>query len=269
MITTCKVLDLGQRDYRDTLDLQHRLLKERHSGSDEDYLLFVEHPPVLTVGRGGDGRNILANSEILDKKGVSIYEVERGGDITFHGPGQVVGYPIFDLNQHGNDLHRYLRNLEEVIIVTLERYGLKGKREKGLTGVWVDGEKVAAIGIAVKHWITFHGFALNVNTDLSYFDLISPCGISDRGVTSMERLKGSSLDMSDVKEKIVNGFAEVFGIHPHLLSSPIKGEELPTLLFLSRGEPSSGNQTTGRLERDHRTQSEKLTNILSPLMGES
>jgi lipoate-protein ligase B len=211
---TCKVLDLGQRDYGNTLDLQHRFLEEKHSGVEEDYLLFVEYPPVLTIGRGGDGRNILADFQILEKKGVSIYEVERGGDVTFHGPGQIVSYPIFDLNQHGNDLHRYLRNLEEVLIVTLGRYGIKGKREKGLTGVWVNGEKVAAIGIAVKHWITFHGFALNVNTDLSYFDLICPCGISDRGVTSMERLTGSSLDMLDVKEKIVEGFVEVFGMHP-------------------------------------------------------
>lgn len=214
MKTPCSILDLGRMDYNAALDLQHKRVDEKRNGREEDLLLFVEHPPVITVGRGGDGKNILVDSQTLHEKGVSLYEIERGGDVTYHGPGQIVGYPIFDLNRRGKDLHRFLRNLEEVLIQTLESYSLKGERVEGYTGVWVNGEKIAAIGVAVKHWITFHGFAMNVNTDLSYFSLICPCGINDKGVTSLEKLLGRSLDLEEVKERIVKGFEEVFSIHP-------------------------------------------------------
>ena len=199
MKISCSILDLGRMEYDTALSLQRHLIQEKRNGREEDILLFVEHPPVITMGRGGNGKNILVDSRTLSDRGVSFYEIERGGDVTYHGPGQIVGYPIFDLNRHGKDLHRFLRNLEEVLILTLETFGLKGRREKGMTGVWVNGEKVAAIGVAVKHWITFHGFALNVNTDLSYFDLICPCGIAERGITSLEKLLGRQVKLGEVK----------------------------------------------------------------------
>jgi lipoate-protein ligase B len=187
------------------------LVEARRRGEIEDALVFVEHPPVLTLGRGSKRQNILAEARALAEKGVGVHEVERGGDVTYHGPGQVVGYPIIHLADRGRDLHRYLRDLEEVVLRVVGSYGLEARRKEGLTGVWVGEEKVCAIGVAVKGWVTYHGFALNVNTDLSFFNLIRPCGIRDKGVTSLAKLLGQWVDPAEVKAKIAETFARVFG----------------------------------------------------------
>jgi lipoate-protein ligase B len=167
---------------------------------------------VITFGRAGRETNLLTDDESLKKSRVEVYYIERGGDVTYHGPGQLVAYPIFDLNYWKKDLHLFLRNLEEVIIQTLSEYGLKAERVKGLTGVWVKGKKVAAIGVAVKKWITLHGFALNVKTDLSYFRFIHPCGIVDKPVTSMQELLGGKVDLREVSKIVQEKFAGVFGL---------------------------------------------------------
>lgn len=168
-----------------------------------DLLLFVEHPHVFTLGKSGDSANLLdASAEFV--------KIDRGGDITYHGPGQVVGYPILDLDRHYTDIHRYLRELEEVIIRVCADYGITAVREPKLTGVWVDGAKICAMGIKCSRWVTMHGFALNVNTDLSYFGHIVPCGITDRPVTSLQALTGTSIPLAEVKERILVHFGEVF-----------------------------------------------------------
>jgi lipoate-protein ligase B len=171
------VSKLGRTRYADAWDLQRRLFDLRHDGLIDDVLLFTEHEHVYTIGKGGDANHLLASEEELLADGTEVFRIDRGGDITYHGPGQVVGYPIIDLNRYGPDIHRYLRSLEEAIILTLEQFGIEGGREEGMTGVWVGGEKIAAIGVKVSKWITMHGFALNVNTDLGKFERIIPCGI--------------------------------------------------------------------------------------------
>ncbi|MBO8140556.1 MAG: lipoyl(octanoyl) transferase LipB [Firmicutes bacterium] len=203
---------LGQWDYSAAWDLQARLVRARIGGQVPDLLLLVEHPHVYTVGRGGDGRHILWDEERLRKKGVDVYYVDRGGDVTYHGPGQAVGYPIVSLRGRGLDPHRYLRDLEEVLIRALAGFGIRGRRVEGLTGVWVDGAKVAAIGVRFTRAVTSHGFALNVNTDLSYFDGIIPCGITGRPVTSMQALLGRPVDMDAVCDALIASFSEVFGL---------------------------------------------------------
>lgn len=207
-----EVRRLGVVPYAEALALQRQLVEERRHGRIGDVLLLMEHPHVLTLGVRGDGgrSHILATQQVLEARAVSVYEAGRGGDITYHGPGQIVGYPIIDLKPDRCDVHRYVRDLEEVLIRVAGDYGLKGERVEGLTGVWIAGEKVAAIGIRIARWITSHGFALNVTTDLDYFNLIVPCGIADRGVTSLSRLLGRPVDRREVEDRLIQRFTEVF-----------------------------------------------------------
>jgi lipoyl(octanoyl) transferase len=202
--------------YAEGLALQRSLVEERQRGRVDDVLLLVEHPHVITLGMRGDGgrSHILASTDLLVARGLEVHETGRGGDITYHGPGQIVGYPILDLKPDRCDVHRYVRDLEEVLIRTTSHYGIAAERVPGLTGVWVGHQKLAAIGVRVARWVTSHGFAFNVNTDLDYFNLIVPCGITDRGVTSLARLLGRSVDLREVEERIVFHFCEVFGRVP-------------------------------------------------------
>jgi lipoyl(octanoyl) transferase len=188
-------------------------VEDRRQGRIEDVLLLVEHPHVLTLGARGDGgrAHILVTPEALASRGVEVHETGRGGDITYHGPGQIVGYPIIDLKPDRRDVHRYVRDLEDVLIRTARDYGVDATRVEGLTGVWVGRDKLAAIGVRIARWITSHGFALNVTTDLDYFDLIVPCGIADRGVTSLARLLGRAVDRREVEDRVAAHFRDVFG----------------------------------------------------------
>jgi lipoyl(octanoyl) transferase len=241
--------DLGKIEYRDAWDLQEKLLQEnvavkaaiRNQQSNigspstgggwgeafdneevapttNHYLLFVEHPPVYTLGKSGDIENVLISEEERAAKGISFYHTNRGGDITFHGKEQLVGYPILDLERFYTDIGKYLRNLEDVIIATVADYGLKGERSPGETGVWLDAaikgreRKICAMGIRCSRWVTMHGFAFNVNTDLTYFDYIIPCGIQNKQVTSMEKELGRKLDMNEVKERVKFHFEKVFDV---------------------------------------------------------
>jgi len=191
--------------------MQHNLLGLRQRGQIEDLLLYTEHDHVYTIGKGGDDNHLLASEDELTKDGTEVFHIDRGGDITYHGPGQVVGYPIIDLNQHSPDIHAYLRQLEEVLIAALRTYGIQGTREEGLTGVWTGGEKIAAIGVKVSRWVTMHGFALNVNTDLRKFARIIPCGIFHKGVTSMKQFLGREIPPEEVEGRLTESFASVFG----------------------------------------------------------
>ncbi len=182
------VVNLGTVPYEDALELQRALARERISGAiPEDMLLLLEHPPVVTLGRSTKAGNLISSADFLASKGVELFEVERGGDVTFHGPGQLVGYPIIDLKRHKLDLHWYLRQVEEALIRTLAAYSIPAERNVGFTGVWTSGRKIASIGVHARDWVTWHGFALNVTTDLSYFDLIIPCGIDGVTMTSIAR----------------------------------------------------------------------------------
>jgi lipoyl(octanoyl) transferase len=198
--------------YAEALALQRALVADRQAGRIDDLLLLVEHPPVLTLGVRGDGgrAHILATGDELAARGVEVFEAGRGGDITYHGPGQIVGYPIIDLKPDRQDVHRYVRDLEEVLIRTAASFGIEAERVKGLTGVWVANEKLAAIGVRIARWVTSHGFALNVSTNLDDFGLIVPCGISDRGVTSMEKLLGRRVDQRAVEDRLADAFRDVF-----------------------------------------------------------
>jgi lipoyl(octanoyl) transferase len=208
---TLEVRRLETVPYADALSLQRALVEERRAGTVGDLLLLVEHPHVLTLGVRGDGgrSHILAEADALVSQGVDVYETGRGGDITYHGPGQIVGYPILDLKPDRCDVHRYVRDLEDVLIRAAADCGVDAARVAGLTGVWVGDEKLAAIGVRISRWITSHGFAFNVSTDLGYFDMIVPCGIADRGVTSLARL-GRAAERALVEDRIVARFCEVF-----------------------------------------------------------
>ena len=209
---------LGRVGYVEGLELQKTLVEDRRAGRIGDTLLLLEHPPVITLGVKSRGKsiNIVASPEQLSAAGVEVFDTGRGGDVTYHGPGQLVGYPIFDLNPDRRDVHRYVRDLEEALILVLAAFGITGVRVKGLTGVWVGPpgreEKVAAIGVRISRWITSHGFALNVSTDLGPFGLIVPCGIVDRGITSIERLVGRDVSGDAVQDAVVAGFAKVFDL---------------------------------------------------------
>ena len=197
--------DLGLMDYARTLTLQQTLVARRYADEIPDSLLLLEHPPVFTLGRGGDEKYL------LDPGQVPVHRVGRGGEVTFHGPGQLVGYPILDLRRHGKDVHRYLRRLEDVLITTLAEWDIVATRRDGLTGVWVGTEKIASIGIGVRRWVTFHGFALNVNTDLSYFSAIIPCGLPGVRMTSMQQLLQEEISLNTVKATVVRSLARTFG----------------------------------------------------------
>ena len=203
---------LGTVDYRSALELQTRLVEERKQGLIPDQLLLLEHPPVITLGaRNHNSRsNLLASAETLALKGVAVFETGRGGDVTYHGPGQLVGYPILQLPPDRRDVHRYVRDLEEVLTLVVADFGITAARVSGLTGIWVGDSKLAAIGVRISRWVTSHGFALNVSTDLAHFGLIVPCGIRDKGVTSMERLLGRRISMDEVGDSVVRRFGSVF-----------------------------------------------------------
>ena len=218
---------IGRVPFADALALQRTLVEQRRGGEIGDTLLLVEHPHVLTLGVKGDGgrSHILAAPEALAARGIDVHETGRGGDITYHGPGQIVGYPIVDLRPDRCDVHRYVRDLEEVLIRAAGDYGVVAGRVPGLTGVWVGDGKLAAIGVRISRWITSHGFAVNVATDLSYFDLIVPCGIADRGVTSLERLLGRAIDRREAENRIAARFCEVFDRQPSPeLAAPVTGD---------------------------------------------
>ena len=227
------ILKLGHSDYASTWNLQKRLFDLRLKGRIDDTLILCEHPHTYTVGKSGVdnvGKHLLLNKEELQKNNISIFEIDRGGDITYHGPGQIVGYPIFDLNQHYKDMHRYLRDIEEIIIIALSGFGIAGKRIDKITGVWVDTphgpEKICAIGVKVSRWITMHGFALNVNSNLDFFSNIIPCGITDKGVTSMKKLLGKASEIASVENAIVAAFEDIFHFHsqPGVLENLITSE---------------------------------------------
>lgn len=210
MPSPCLRVDLGRRDYREIWELQRRLVKERQAGQVPDLLLFVEHPPTYTLGRGGRREHLLISEEELSRLGASLVETDRGGDITYHGPGQIVGYPIVDLKQIEPDVHQYLRRLEEILIRTLVDFGLATHRSRGFTGVWHRQGKIAAMGVRISRWVTCHGFALNVSTELRYFNHIVPCGIVDRRVTSMEAILRKPVLLSSVKDVITAEFGRRF-----------------------------------------------------------
>ncbi len=202
--------DLGFIDYKEAWELQKEVLELRLNSKVSDVLFLLEHPHTYTLGKIADKKNLVASQEYLNKNNVSVYEIDRGGDITYHGPGQIVGYPIINLNQWQNDTHKYLRALEELIIQTCSYYGLKSARVPKYTGVWLDERKIAAIGIKVSRWITMHGFAFNVNTDLSLFSGIIPCGISDKEVTSLQKELNREIEIDEVKTLLVKNFKEIF-----------------------------------------------------------
>jgi lipoyl(octanoyl) transferase len=212
---TLEIRRLGRVAYADALALQRSLVEDRREGRIGDVLLLLEHPHALTVGARSDGgrSHILSTPEALAALGIAVHETGRGGDITYHGPGQVVGYPILDLKPDRCDVRRYVRDLEEVLMRVTADFGVEASRVRGLTGIWVGDDKLAAIGVRIARWITSHGFALNVTTDLSFFNLIVPCGIADRGVTSLARL-GCSASSADVETRLVVRFAEVFERQP-------------------------------------------------------
>jgi lipoyl(octanoyl) transferase len=209
---TLTIRRLGPVPYADALTIQRGLVEDRRAGRVGDLLLLVEHPHVLTLGVRGDGgrSHILATPDALDARGVEVHEAGRGGDVTYHGPGQIVGYPIIDLQPDRPDVHRYVRDIEEVLIRTAGDYGVGAGRVAGLTGVWVGSAKLAAIGVRIARWVTSHGFAFNVTTDLDFFKLIVPCGIADRDVTSLERILGRAVDRREVEDRLIAHFCEVF-----------------------------------------------------------
>jgi lipoyl(octanoyl) transferase len=216
------VSDLGTMSYAEALELQRDVARRRISGEiAEDVLLLVEHPHVVTLGRAAKQASLVATPELLRARGVEVFEVERGGDVTYHGPGQLVGYPIIDLKRHRKDLHWYLRQVEEALIVALGTFGVAAGRNPGYTGVWVgaDGEgwqrKIASIGVHARDWVTWHGFALNVHTDLSFFDLMVPCGIADVQMTSLDsELAPRGVEASNVRQAIAGAFGTVFELDP-------------------------------------------------------
>lgn len=222
-----KLIDLGEKDYKDTWDYQEEIFqsildvkvrnrREERTDDTDNYFLFVEHPHVYTLGKSGDFDNLLLNDEQLKAKGATFYKINRGGDITYHGPGQIVGYPILDLENFFTDIHKYLRLLEETMILVLKDYGIESGRSEGETGVWLGvgtpfARKICAMGVRASRWVTMHGFALNVNSDLGYFDNIIPCGIRGKGVTSLNvELGVEYVDEDEVRAKIIKYFSELF-----------------------------------------------------------
>ena len=220
---SCLIVELGLIGYAEAWNLQRRLVTARKAGAIEDVLLLCEHPHVITLGRNGKREHLLASEPVLKQKGVEFCATDRGGDITYHGPGQIVGYPIIDLNPDRRDVHRYVRDLEEVMIRVCADYGLTAGRIKGFSGAWIDDAKIGAIGVRISRWITSHGFAFNVTTDVDFFDLIVPCGIADRGVTSLAEAIGRPPELIEVEDRFVDHFARVFerevtDVRPPLMS---------------------------------------------------
>ena len=212
-MNTLEIYKLGVVDYREALDIQFDLLEKRINNEINDTLLLLEHPPTITIGRNGDRSNLLISDSLLKNKNIEFFEINRGGDITFHGPGQIVCYPIINLNNFTKDVHKYLRDLEGIIIDTLREFNIEGRRMDGLTGVWVKRSKIASIGVGIKRWVTYHGLAINVNTDLNFFDLIIPCGINEVTMTSIKDWKNlnDEIGMDYVGDIVIKKFIEKYG----------------------------------------------------------
>jgi lipoic acid synthetase len=204
------VLELGLIEYQEAHHLQRILHQQRVEGKIPDVLLLLEHPPTVTIGKSGALDNVLVSRERLTQEGMSLFFTDRGGDVTYHGPGQLVGYPIVDLRQRGKDLHSYVKKLEEVILRTLRDFSIDGDRDERHPGVWVKEEEIAAIGLSLRRWVSMHGFALNINIDLEHFSFINPCGFSDRRATSMSEILGSLVPMRDAANSLISHFREVF-----------------------------------------------------------
>ena len=207
-VAECQVQDLGHLRYADALAIQRELVEQHKRGEIADQLLFVEHPHVVTMGRNGHGENLLASPEVLERSGIEFHHTDRGGDVTYHGPGQIVGYPIFDLRDWKRDVVAYIRGIEEVLIQTLAEFGIAAGRCPGASGAWVGDAKVAAVGVHISRWVTSHGFALNVSTDLTYFQYIVPCGLT-KPVTSMAQL-GVRATLEEVGERLAANFCRIF-----------------------------------------------------------
>lgn len=206
-----KVLNLGLTDYKEALNIQLNLVSKRIEDSIPDVLILLEHPPTITIGRSGNLSNLLVSEDYLKHKGIHFEQISRGGDITFHGPGQIVGYPIMDLNHLEKDIHKYLRSIEDLIIDTLKIYTIYSSGFKGITGVWTGGKKIASIGVGVKRWITYHGFALNVINDLEYFDMIIPCGLNKVRMTNIiSETESQDITIEKVNEVIIESFAKIY-----------------------------------------------------------
>jgi lipoate-protein ligase B len=212
LFNRCIAVKLGEIEYKEAYQLQRRLHRKRINGEIPDVMLLLEHPPTLTVGKSGSVDNVLVSKERLARKGISMFFIGRGGDVTYHGPGQLVAYPIIDLLQRGKDIRCFVRNLEEVIIRTLEDFSISAGRDEKHAGVWVGKHEIAAIGLSVKRWVSMHGIALNVNTNLEHFSLINPCGFSDRKATSMHKLLGYNVSIDAVTERLAANFSNVFDI---------------------------------------------------------
>ncbi|HLP11123.1 MAG TPA: lipoyl(octanoyl) transferase LipB [Flavobacteriales bacterium] len=231
-MVTVETIDLGLIDYKEAWDFQEQLfnrvveekLEQRTAGvhpktPTKNYLLMCEHAHVYTLGKSGDEKNMLLNNELLESKNATFYKINRGGDITYHGPGQLVVYPILNLDNFFTDIHQYLRYLEEVVILTLNEYGIKGGRVNGLTGVWIDGDnplkarKICAMGVKCSRWVTMHGIGFNVNTNLDYFNFIVPCGINDKAVTSVQKELGREIDMNEMKQRLLDNMANIFSFN--------------------------------------------------------
>lgn len=221
-LRACEARWRGVVTYSDGLRMQEQAVERLRAGDGLEQLFLIEHPHVFTLGRGANSNNILASREQLLSHSIEVHETGRGGDVTYHGPGQLVGYPIINLKPDRCDVHRYVRDIEEVLIRTIADFGVTGERIKGLTGVWVGNEKIAAIGVRIARWITSHGFALNVNTDLSYFQMIVPCGITDKGVTSLSRLLGRQMEIQEVAHVAARHFGEVFDRNVIRVQLPIE-----------------------------------------------
>lgn len=209
---TIELIKPGITNYHEAWDFQRKLFDQVVEERSENYLILTEHKPVITLGKSGTLENLLTDPSLLSSKGIDLVEIDRGGDITFHGPGQLIGYPILDLSQFQKDVHWYLRNLEEVIIQTLRDFGIRAVRIAKLTGVWVNNRKICAIGVKVTRWVTMHGFALNISTDLEYFNHIIPCGISNHGVTSILEETGNIIARKDVINSLCNHFRSLFDV---------------------------------------------------------
>ena len=211
-MTKCNLLIENNLDYEAAHQLQKDILSKRINDEVRDTLLITEHPPVYTIGKGGNEDNLLIPKDRLETRDIKVHNIERGGDITFHGPGQIVGYPILNIKDLGIGIHGYVNKLEEIFIELLkDEYKIDAKRISEYPGVWVGNNKITALGINVQKWVTWHGFAFNVNTDLSYFDFINPCGIKEKGVTSIQDIIGSKVDMDQIKSKVIEYFKLIFG----------------------------------------------------------
>ena len=212
VLKMCFVWDLGLTEYSEAWKLQRRLHRQIAEGKISEVLLLLEHPPTITIGRSGTLGDVLISKERLEEEGFSLFFIDRGGNVTYHGPGQLVGYPILDLREREKDLHRYIRNLEEVILRTLRVFSIDAHRDESHPGVWVNEEEIAAIGLSVRRWVSMHGFALNVNTNLDHFTFIKPCGFSDRRATSISKILGHKISMEAVMEQLIFHFCDVFGL---------------------------------------------------------